>query len=181
MEAIQEYIQDLGKLGKKPRKAAQQLLNLAGIVFSALMLWRGLMLITGSESPVVVVLSGSMEPGFHRGDILFLSMTQDPITTGDVVVFKVDGREVPIVHRVLAVHEDTKGEEFVLTKGDNNNIDDRGLYARGQMWLKKDHIMGRAVAYLPYVGMVTIWLNDYPMLKYVLVGSMGFFVIIGRE
>lgn len=30
------------------------------------------MVATNSQSPVVVVLSGSMEPGFYRGDILFL-------------------------------------------------------------------------------------------------------------
>ena len=31
------------------------------------------MVVTGSESPVVVVLSGSMEPAFQRGDLLFLT------------------------------------------------------------------------------------------------------------
>ena len=36
------------------------------IVTSALIIWKGLMCFTGSESPVVVVLSGSMEPGFRR-------------------------------------------------------------------------------------------------------------------
>ena len=31
------------------------------------------MVVTGSESPIVVVLSGSMEPAFQRGDLLFLT------------------------------------------------------------------------------------------------------------
>lgn len=35
--------------------------------------------------------------------------------------------------------------------------------------------------FLPYVGMVTIQLTDYPMLKYVLVGLMGLFVITAKE
>ncbi|TVU16898.1 hypothetical protein EJB05_32901 [Eragrostis curvula] len=48
---------------------------------------QGLMVVTGSESPVVVVLSGSMEPGFKRGDILFLHMSKDPIRTGKIVCF----------------------------------------------------------------------------------------------
>ncbi|KAF7152279.1 hypothetical protein RHSIM_Rhsim01G0073100 [Rhododendron simsii] len=116
------------------------------IVTSALIIWKGLMCITGSESPVVVVLSGSMEPGFKRGDILFLHMGKDPIRAGEIVVFNVDGREIPIVHRVIKVHErqDT-GEVDVLTKGDNNYGDDRLLYAQGQQWLQRHHIMGRAV------------------------------------
>lgn len=33
---------------------------------SALIIWKGLICMTGSESPVVVVLSESMEPGFAR-------------------------------------------------------------------------------------------------------------------
>lgn len=36
------------------------------IVTSALIIWKGLICMTGSESPVVVVLSESMEPGFAR-------------------------------------------------------------------------------------------------------------------
>uniref|UniRef100_A0A8C4U954 SEC11 homolog C, signal peptidase complex subunit n=1 Tax=Falco tinnunculus TaxID=100819 RepID=A0A8C4U954_FALTI len=57
-----------------------QVLNFAMIVSSALMIWKGLIVITGSESPIVVVLSGSMEPAFHRGDLLFLTnFHDDPI------------------------------------------------------------------------------------------------------
>ena len=52
---------------------------------------------------VVVVLSGSMEPGFYRGDILFLNMGYKPIRTGEIVVFNIDGRDIPIVHRVIKV------------------------------------------------------------------------------
>ena len=42
-----------------------------------------------SESPVVVVLSGSMEPAFQRGDILFLNNSVEKVYVGDVVVFKI--------------------------------------------------------------------------------------------
>lgn len=67
---------------------------------------QGLMVITESESPVVVVLSGSMEPAFHRGDILFLHMGFTPFRAGDIVVFKVADREIPIVHRVIKVERE---------------------------------------------------------------------------
>ena len=84
------------------------------IVFSALMIWKGIMAFTNSESPVVVVLrfvgdergaywtsrrwllssrarlpppvildcSGSMEPAFQRGDILFLDNRDESLTVG---------------------------------------------------------------------------------------------------
>ncbi|TVU19155.1 hypothetical protein EJB05_35291 [Eragrostis curvula] len=152
------------------------------IVTSALIIWKGLMVVTGSESPVVVVLSGSMEPGFKRGDILFLHMSKDPIRTGEIVVFNVDGREIPIVHRVIKVHErqDT-AEVDILTKGDNNFGDDRLLYAHGQLWLQQHHIMGRAVGYLPYVGWVTIIMTEKPFIKYLLIGALGLLVITSKE
>ena len=30
-------------------------------------------------------------------------------------------------------------------------VDDRGLYAAGQSWINKEHVIGRAKGYLPYV------------------------------
>ena len=44
-----------------------------------------------------------MEPAFYRGDILFLHMGFTPFRAGDIVVFKVADREIPIVHRILTV------------------------------------------------------------------------------
>lgn len=47
-----------------------------------------------------------MEPAFHRGDLLFLTnRVEDPIRVGEIVVFRIEGREIPIVHRVLKIHE----------------------------------------------------------------------------
>jgi len=38
-------------------------------------------------------------------------------------------------------------EHRILTKGDNNPVDDRGLYPRGQLWIKESQIMGQVVGY----------------------------------
>ncbi|KAH0873193.1 hypothetical protein HID58_070555 [Brassica napus] len=155
------------------RQLLTQAISLGMIVTSALIIWKALMCVTGSESPVVVVLSGSMEPGFKRGDILFLHMSKDPIRAGEIVVFNVDGRDIPIVHRVIKVHERENTREVdVLTKGDNNYGDDRLLYAEGQQWLHRHHIMGRAVGFLPYVGWVTIIMTEKPIIKYILIGAL---------
>jgi signal peptidase len=165
----------------RKRQLAHQVLNLAMIVCSALMIWKSLMVVTESDSPVVVVLSGSMEPAFYRGDILFLHMGFTPFRAGDIVVFKVADREIPIVHRIIKVHEKESGAVDILTKGDNNQVDDRGLYAASQSYINKEHVIGRAKGYLPYIGMVTIIMNDYPIVKYILVGLMGLFVLTTKE
>lgn len=89
-----------------------------------------------------------MEPAFYRGDLLFLWLDEkEPIRVGDIVVFKLDGREIPIVHRVETVHEKPNGDVDILTKGDNNQVNDRGLYSRGQLWLNRKHIIGKAKGY----------------------------------
>lgn len=50
--------------------------------------------------------SGSMEPTFQRGDILFLDNGYDtPMAVGEIVVFKLKGRDIPIVHRIHRVYE----------------------------------------------------------------------------
>ncbi|VDM47143.1 unnamed protein product [Toxocara canis] len=176
------------------RQLLYQGLNFAMIISSALMIWKGLMVMTGSESPIVVVLSGSMEPAFYRGDLLLLTNDySDPIRVGDITVFKVDGRDIPIVHRVIKVHEKSNTNTKFLTKGDNNQaalpianfsalqVDDRGLYAPGQFWLTRKDVVGRAKGFVPYVGMVTILMNDYPKLKYAVLAALGAFVLLHRE
>ena len=95
LEIVEDQIAELKKLWKNKRLLLHQGLNLAMIVFSALMIWKGLMFLTKSESPVVVVLSGSMEPAFQRGDILFLNNQANPIRVGEVVVFKIKDRKTP--------------------------------------------------------------------------------------
>ena len=47
-----------------------------------------------------------MEPAFYRGDLLFLWLDDDePLRVGDIVVFKIAGKEIPIVHRIIKIHE----------------------------------------------------------------------------
>jgi len=179
MEAF-GFLDEVRRMNK--RQLYYQFLNFGMIVSSALMIWKGLMVVTGSESPIVVVLSGSMEPAFYRGDLLLLTNhKEEPIRVGEIVVFKIEGRDIPIVHRVLKVHEKEDGSLKFLTKGDNNSVDDRGLYAKGQLWLQKKDVVGRAKAYLPYAGIVTILMNDYPKFKYAILAFLGIFVLTHRE
>lgn len=175
-----DFLDDVRRMNK--RQLYYQVLNFGMIVSSALMIWKGLMVITGSESPIVVVLSGSMEPAFHRGDLLFLTnRVEDPIRVGEIVVFRIEGREIPIVHRVLKIHEKQNGHVKFLTKGDNNAVDDRGLYKQGQHWLEKKDVVGRARGFVPYIGIVTILMNDYPKFKYAVLFLLGLFVLVHRE
>lgn len=105
---------------------------------------------------------------------------------GEVVVYNVKGKDIPIVHRVVRRFGGGEGGEGdplrLLTKGDNNLADDTELYARGQDYLTRStDIIGSVVGYVPFVGYVTILLSEHPWLKTVLLGLMGVMVVVQRE
>ncbi|KAG1900218.1 uncharacterized protein F5891DRAFT_1034766 [Suillus fuscotomentosus] len=150
------------------------------------------------------IYSGSMELAFYRGDLLFL--TNPPgqrYHTGDITVYRIPGAEIPIVHRVLETRDvfipfDNYTEnriinnrlaklklppgehQLMLTKGDNNHVDDIDLY-QGLEWLDRRHIIGKVRGFLPYIGYVTIAMNDFPQLKYALLGGLGLLAVIQQE
>ncbi|ODQ51625.1 signal peptidase I [Saitoella complicata NRRL Y-17804] len=167
------------------RQQAGQFLNFLLVLTTAFALWKGLSLYTNSSSPIVVVLSGSMEPAFQRGDLLFLSNRAEKAQVGDIVVYEVKGRPIPIVHRVMRTHDSLisdLADQKLLTKGDNNPTDDLELYARGQTHLSREsEVVGMVRGFVPYVGMVTIMLNDYPWMKYALLAGLGGMVMLQRE
>ena len=70
---------------------------------------------------------------------------------------------------------------YVLTKGDNNNIHDRGLYGRNLNWISNDILLGRVRANFPYIGYATIVLNENPFLKYVMLFILGLSVLGSRD
>ena len=87
-----------------PRQSLSQVLNFGLVLSTAFMLWKSLSVIADSPSPIVVVLSGSMEPAFQRGDLLFLWNRDKTAEVGEIVVYNVKGKDIPIVHRVVRSH-----------------------------------------------------------------------------
>jgi len=162
------------------------------------------MVFGGSRSPIVVVISESREPAFSRGDLLLLSLGVESFKVGDIVVFTVDGKKTPVVHRVVQVFQkrnqtDEEKRKAIsgsflnflsaesppvcdlLTKGDNNLMDDRNgaLYDHGQMYIHGNtHIVGKVWGYIPFLGEITLFMNKNPQLKYVVVLFLGLVVVL---
>jgi hypothetical protein len=58
-----------------------------------------------------------MSPAMVRGDILFLNLGTAPLRSGEIVVYNIAGRDIPIVHRAIKIHERTSGGHVdMLTK-----------------------------------------------------------------
>ena len=150
------------------------------------MLYKLIGLLMNNDSPIVVVLSESMSPGFERGDILFLTPRitinnddykhKSPYKVGDMVVFQVKKGEIPIIHRAIR-----KYGTRILTKGDNNMYNDVGLYRPGQKMLDKHEITLRVIANLPFFGMITIWVITYPIVKFMSMVASVLLLFLERE
>ncbi|MFX1312693.1 MAG: signal peptidase I [Promethearchaeota archaeon] len=128
-----------------------------------------------TKTPMVVVVSGSMEPTFYRGDLLFLK-GKDPSNIkngtiagkeGDIIVFDARGLpgwlnapNDPIVHRVIAKMYDNGW--FFLTKGDANSAPDNA-------WIPENRILGVVTGKIPYIGWVKISLTESGLLLPILV------------
>lgn len=124
------------------------------------------------------------------------SVEKKDVKVGEIVVYEVPGKDIPIVHRVVRRYPSTKDTRRLakigarepqdgiklLTKGDNNAASDEELYARGQDLLDRDRdVVGSVVGYVPYVGYGTILLSEYPWLKTVMLAAMGLSVLLQRE
>jgi len=69
-----------------------------------------------------VVISGSMEPVLHKGDIIIVDNNVNNIQVGDIIVYYGTWSDQPknIVHRVIKVNKEDNGTTTYITKGDNN-------------------------------------------------------------
>jgi signal peptidase I len=107
---------DLTTLTSSPRQTLQQVLNFALVLSTAFMMWKSLSVLADSPSPIGVVLSGSMEPAFQRGDLLFLWNRDIKAEVGEIVVYNVKDKDIPIVHRVVRSYAPAPNEVVVDPK-----------------------------------------------------------------
>ncbi len=140
--------------------------TIAYVVVGIVLAWainQGMAFALTTDMPVVAVESNSMVPVFNKGDILVLrGSAQDELKVGDIIVYSVEGRSVPIVHRVVKLNPDGSFQ----TKGDANN---------GQLEFEYhvpyESVHGKVVLIVPFLGWVKIGVTEYviPNVIYLLV------------
>ena len=92
---------------------------------------------------VAVVLSGSMEPEFSKGDLIFVKQ-KEIYTENDIVVFQ--DQDMLVVHRII----ETNGE-MVITKGDANDAADKPINVSA--------IKGKVLCWIPFAGRIVEFLK----------------------
>lgn len=144
---------------------------LAGILL-AFFINAGMGLALGTDLPIVAVQSNSMVPTFYKGDLLILQGTPaEALAVNDIIVFSVDERATPIVHRIVKINDDGTYQ----TKGDANTSQ-HPFETR----IHLDRIHGKAMFIIPYLGWVKIGLSDYvlPLLVNNLAWVIFFSILI---
>ena len=113
-----------------------------------------------------VVVSGSMEPAFYRGDIVAVQKADllgihefDPkdVKIGDIVVYDAKWFDQPVIHRII----DTKkinGTTMYVIKGDNNNRTDPYYVSADQIHAKV-MTLGDNPVVIPKIGYLSLWLR----------------------
>lgn len=113
-----------------------------------------------------VVVSGSMEPAFYRGDIVlvekadFLGIHEfnpDDVQVGDVVVYDAAWFDQPVIHRIIGT-ADINGSTMYVIKGDNNNSPDPYYVSKDQI-KEKVVTLGDNLVVIPKIGYLSLWLR----------------------
>jgi len=106
---------------------------------------------------VYTVITGSMEPNYPVGSIIYVKEV-DPTTLKekDVITFMLSENTIA-THRIVEVIPDEKNPEYVRfrTKGDNNDIVDTSL-------VHSKNVLGKVVGMIPYLGYVSDFVQHPP-------------------
>jgi signal peptidase len=106
---------------------------------------------------VYTVLSGSMEPNYHVGAIIYVKEV-DPseLKVGDAITFMLS-KETVATHRIIEVIPDEKDPSVIRfrTKGDNNAIEDSAP-------VHCKNVLGKVVGTIPYLGYVSDFVQHPP-------------------
>ena len=106
---------------------------------------------------VFTVLSGSMEPTYHTGSLIYVKEV-DPysIEVGQPITFMLDENTVA-THRVVGIVPDEEDPTVIRfhTKGDANEAEDGGL-------VHYKNVIGTPIFSIPYLGYVADYIQHPP-------------------
>ena len=119
-----------------------------------------------------VVLSGSMEPTYHVGSLIYVkSVDYKELKVGDPITFMISENTVA-THRIIEVLPDEEDPDTLryFTQGDANDVPDGSS-------VHYKNIIGKPVFSIPYLG----YLSDYiqnPPGKYVAISGAALLVLL---
>ena len=140
-------------------KSLKKIWNVISSILVALVVLLALLLVGARVVglQVFTVLSGSMEPTYHTGSLIYVKKV-DPytITDGQPITFMLDENTVA-THRVVGIVPDEEDPTVIRfrTKGDANEAEDGSL-------VHYKNVIGTPVFTIPYLGYVADYIQHPP-------------------
>jgi signal peptidase len=118
-----------------------------------------------------VVVSGSMEPTFARGDVVVIQKTNflgiselntSDLNVGDVVIYDATWFPEPVIHRIISKGTSPDGRLYYVIKGDNNPSPDQAPVYPEQIQAKVISFgqnPGENLLIIPWIGQITLWIR----------------------
>lgn len=106
---------------------------------------------------VFTVLSGSMEPAYHTGSLIYVKdVDYRDLDEGDVITFMLN-EDTVATHRIVGVVPDENDPSVIRyrTKGDANDAEDGSL-------VHYKNVIGSPVFTIPYLGYVANYIQNPP-------------------
>ena len=119
-----------------------------------------------------VVLSGSMEPTYHVGSLIYVkSVDYKELKVGDPITFMISDDTVA-THRIIEVLPDEEDPDTLryFTQGDANDVPDGSS-------VHYKNIIGKPVFSVPYLGYVSDYIQTPPG-KYVAISGAALLILL---
>jgi len=143
----------------------KSVLFLVIVLVSVVAFWFGLRAYLQTDSPLLAVASGSMEPTLYKGHLIVVQGVSNACelnvgkygsaNQGDIIVFhRPDTPSELIVHRAIDKYE-KGGSWYIVTRGDANPSND----SWGGNDLHESYIVGKVVWSVPYLGEIPLFVH----------------------
>ena len=120
---------------------------------------------------IYTVMSGSMEPHYHVGSLIYVKPVDiDELKENDVITFVADENNTIVTHRIVEVVNANNGKRF-RTKGDANDVPDA----------KEVHyknVLGRPEFSIPLLGYLAFHIQHPPGLYIAIVVAIGLLFVV---
>lgn len=119
-----------------------------------------------------VVLSGSMEPEYHVGSLIYVkSVDYRALQVGDDITYMLD-KDTVVTHRIIEVLVDEEDPETLryFTQGIANEVPDATS-------IHYKNIIGKPLFAIPYLGYVSNYIQDPPGM-YVAIAAGAILILL---
>lgn len=119
-----------------------------------------------------VVLSGSMEPVYHVGSLIYVKdVDYRELEVGDAITFMLN-EDTVATHRIMEVLVDEEDPETIryITKGDANDAPDGSS-------VHYKNVIGKPVFTIPYLGYISNYIQNPPGL-YVAIAAGAILIML---